>query len=251
MPTLPPPDPTRNPFLEQALQYAARGWPVFPLVPGTKEPFAGSHGFKDATTDPEKIRHWWAKTPDANVGIATGAVSGVFVLDADLHRVPECLKELEKRHGALPKTYTVATARNGRHYYFQMPPGRGVRCGTDKLDKGLDVKGDGGYVVAPPSIFEGGTYKVLNATPPATPPEWLVDLVALQRDRGTEGTEKQKPSLPLCLSVNPFSIKSREVHRGRRQAFLAPGGTPERPVLADPRTGFDQRVHAGRKNERL
>jgi putative DNA primase/helicase len=82
-----PPNP--NPYLEAALSYAARGWAIFPLVPGSKKPFGKAHecgapshqhGFKDATTDPAIITAWWTEHPDANIGVATGKVSGVTSL---------------------------------------------------------------------------------------------------------------------------------------------------------------------------
>jgi hypothetical protein len=161
----------------------------------------GSKGFKDATTCASRIRDLWTQTPDANVAIATGAVSGVFVVDADLYKDENCLSLLENRSGPLGATYTVMTPRGGRHFYFQQPPEGRVGSGEGKLGRFLDVKGDGGYVVAPPSIFEGAQYKRVNGTAPAVPPSWLWALVSAQRDRGTEGTEVVAPS--LCSSVSP------------------------------------------------
>ena len=76
----PPPDST---LLKAALRYAARGWAVFPLAPGTKVPLKGSNGVKDATKNTDQIRSWWTKNPDANIGCATGAASGCTVLDLD------------------------------------------------------------------------------------------------------------------------------------------------------------------------
>src|SRR5436309_6082569 len=98
-------------MLARALEYAQRGWHVFPLAPGTKKPIKGSNGFKDATTSASRIRDWWRESPDANVAIATGTVSGVFVVDADLYKDESCLKRLEDRYGALGATYTVMTPR--------------------------------------------------------------------------------------------------------------------------------------------
>ncbi len=72
--------------LDRALAYARHGWPVFPCVPGGKEP-ATRHGFRDASTDPGQIRHWWNRLPGANVAIATGS-PGPDVLDVDQHGPP-------------------------------------------------------------------------------------------------------------------------------------------------------------------
>jgi Bifunctional DNA primase/polymerase, N-terminal len=92
------------------LQYAARGLLVFPLAPGTIKPCKGSHGYKDATRDPDVIRRWWWQTPRANIGIATGAVSGLLILDVDpRHDGPVSLAALEQKHGRLPP------GANGEH----------------------------------------------------------------------------------------------------------------------------------------
>ena len=87
------------------------------------------------------------------------------------------MKRLEKKHGQLPETYTVQTPRGGRHYYFQTPDALPIKSRSDVLAVGIDVRGDGGYVVAPGSTVGGKPYRVLNATPPAMPPQWLVEAV--------------------------------------------------------------------------
>lgn len=149
--------------------YAKNGWPVVPLhTPsgdggcscsrGKECPSPGKHprtpnGFKDASTDSFQIGEWWEKWPDANIGIVTGAVSGLFVLDVDLrHGGDETLAQMERQYGALPRTAKVRTG-GGWHYYFRHPGGE-VRSG--KLGPGIDLKADGGYVVAPPSLHASG-----------------------------------------------------------------------------------------------
>ena len=137
-----------------AASYAARGWAVFPLQPGGKEPLT-PHGFKDASIYPEAIAGWWRRWPAANVAIATGTLSGVAVLDIDPRNGgDESLRDLEARYGPLPDTPTVLTGGGGQHYYFAIPKGMTVR--SRRLAPGVDLKGEGGYVVAPPSVHPSG-----------------------------------------------------------------------------------------------
>src|SRR5665811_1384776 len=103
-------------FLQAALDYAARGLPVFPCVPRDKTP-ATKRGFHDATMNPATIRRWWLAT-NYNIGIRTGAASGVFVIDIDGNDGAASLYALEAEHGALPATPEVITAR-GRHLWFK------------------------------------------------------------------------------------------------------------------------------------
>jgi hypothetical protein len=109
-------------------------------------------GFKAATVGPSQIRAWWEKWPDANIGIATGQASGLLVLDIDGADGLTALQRLRDLNGLLPATLTVATGR-GLHLYYALRQGEEVRCSSSE---GLDVRGDGGYVVAPPSVHETG-----------------------------------------------------------------------------------------------
>jgi predicted P-loop ATPase len=163
-----------NPRLLAALSYAKRGWAVLACQPRGKAP-ATKHGFKDATAQNSRIVPMWAANAHANVGIATGRVSGIVVLDVDPRNGGDAsLLELERVHGSLPETLGVATGGGGRHLYFAAPKGP-VRSGV--LADGLDFKVDGGYVVAPPSIHpDGGQYRWLNdpaKTNLAPCPEWV------------------------------------------------------------------------------
>ncbi|MHB8469998.1 MAG: bifunctional DNA primase/polymerase [Gaiellaceae bacterium] len=149
-------------MLAAALTYAATGLAVFPVKPNSKEP-ATVNGFKSATTDAEQLRSWWERWPDANVGIRCGAESGIVVLDVDVqHGGAKTLAELEQRHGKLPWPHSL-TGGGGNHYGFTHP-GVEVRNSAGKLGPGLDVRGDGGYIVAPPSVHENGRrYKQLRS----------------------------------------------------------------------------------------
>jgi putative DNA primase/helicase len=191
-----------------ALDYARRGWAVFPLhavLPGGgcdcctapcgstgKHPLT-RHGLKDATKEEAAVRANWTNRPTANVGIATGAVSSVVVLDVDpAHGGDESLAKLLAEHGALPETRVVATGGGGRHYYFKHPGGR-VPNSAGKLGRGLDVRGDGGYVVAPPSNHvSGGTYRWLDEREPADAPAWLVaQIVAPEEVKATVASKER------------------------------------------------------------
>lgn len=182
----------------EALRCAQRGWHVFPVYSvrdgvctcrkGTAcEDNSGKHprtvnGLNDATTARRTIAAWWSKWPDANIGVATGAVSGLFVLDVDPRNGgDDSLDLLISQHGPLPDTVEVLTGGGGRHIYFAYDGVEGIKNSSSKLDPGLDIKTDGGYVVAPPSMhISGGRYEWEASSHPsdetlAPPPKWLVD----------------------------------------------------------------------------
>src|SRR6266404_162205 len=109
------------PLLAAALSYANRGWPVLPIRPESKVPLGAlaPHGLQNATTDPGTIRQWWTTTPTANVGIRTGVISGLVVLDVDPRRWgDEALWELERQHGKILETVETLTGGGGRHIFF-------------------------------------------------------------------------------------------------------------------------------------
>lgn len=141
-------------LLEHALQYASWGWAVFPLRPETKEP-ATEHGFKDATTDPAKIRKWWKQNPRFNIGIATGRVSGIFVVDIDPRNGGDVAAFWRAANLDTVRIGVVVTGSDGRHLYFRYPSDRDVPSRKEFVP-GIDLKSDGGYVVAPPSIHPNG-----------------------------------------------------------------------------------------------
>ncbi|HUK09395.1 MAG TPA: bifunctional DNA primase/polymerase [Stellaceae bacterium] len=131
------------------------------------------HGVKDASSDSKVIAEWWQRYPDANVGIATGAASGIFVLDIDpRHGGKDTLFALEKEHGDLPRTLTARTGE-GWHLYFQHVGGLRNRVGA--LGPGLDIRTDDGYVVGPPSLHANGKcYRWIDRSVIAAAPEWLI-----------------------------------------------------------------------------
>jgi KaiC/GvpD/RAD55 family RecA-like ATPase len=133
-----------------ALIYAQEfGWAVFPLVPREKRPLT-ANGLKNATTDAEQIAAWWTRHPDANIGMATGEISGVVVVDVDGPDGEAALATF----GDLPVTPVSSTGK-GRHLLFARPDG-GARNTASKLGRSLDTRGDGGYIVVPPSVHPSG-----------------------------------------------------------------------------------------------
>ncbi len=168
-------------MIEQALIYAKRGWAVFPCK--NKIPLT-AHGYKDASLDEAVIKQMFANHQNANIAIATGKVSGIFVVDIDVKNGvcgDESLHDLEGEFGKLPPTVESLTWSKGRHIFFRYPQ-IGVGCKTG-IRPGIDIRGDGGYVIAPPSVIEDKSYEWEASQHPdetmiADAPEWLVDLLS-------------------------------------------------------------------------
>ncbi len=161
-----------------AIAYAEQGTAVLPLQPHGKAPATAS-GVKQATTDTGIIDGWWTAAPNMNIGIATGSRSGIFVLDVDDEAGEQSLRELERTNGDLPETVEAITGK-GRHCYFRLGEGVSIRNSAGKLGPGLDVRGNEGFVVAPPSIHPSGRryeWSVDGASEFADAPQWLLDLV--------------------------------------------------------------------------
>lgn len=171
-----------NDSLLYAQEYAGYGWRVLPIKPGTKRPPMGQWQ-NHATTDPATIESWWTHLyRDHGVGIATGG--GLFVLDVDVSGDKvgdETLQDLEDAYGPLPETPTVVTGSGGRHYYFKAPAGMVIRNDAGKrLGAGLDIRGEGGQVVAPPTLGTLQRYEwelSPTETPVAPAPPWLLALL--------------------------------------------------------------------------
>lgn len=148
----------QNKLLEAAIEYTIQGFAVFPLRPKDKTPIY-SGGFKIASTDPEKVAEWWRKTPTANIGIATGQASGgLVIIDLDVDENKgingfETLRDWERSHSDLPDTANTITGRGGYHLFYRSQ--NPINNRVDVLP-GVDIRGDGGYIVAPPSIHPNG-----------------------------------------------------------------------------------------------
>lgn len=233
-----------------AARYAAGGLRVFPVHGVLPDPGGGwrctcaagagclragkhpltAHGLRDATRDAATIAAWWRRWPEANIGVATGrhAPGGaappdvpVVVLDIDGLGGEATIEALQGRHGQLPETWAVLTGGGGFHLWFAHPgAGRTVKTSAGALGPGLDMRGDGGYVVVPPSGHRSGNRYVWAETwrpgsvPLADMPGWLLDL--------TTGGDAPGPPRPAPdatrsrVNASPDDI----LPEGRRNAGL-------------------------------
>jgi len=223
-----------NPLLLAALDYAKRGWPIFPLRPRGKQPIT-TNGFKAATQDHDLILAWWATNPDANVGIATG--DAFDVLDIDGPEGKSAFLEYLKEQGAFPYVHPGPVSITGKGYHLLFTPtGRGNRAKLAEAP--IDFRGKGGYIVAPPSVHPlGHCYRWDKAghrtqtTPLPPAPAWLTTLL---------GQDK------VALPEPPRAIVKHDPITGRPFTIVLAGGiADQRPdilIVADS-LGLEYRVH--------
>ncbi len=161
---------------EGALRICGR-IPVFPCNQH-KRPMT-PRGFYDASSDPALVSEWWTRWPDALIGIPTGERSGLVVLDLDApgeHKADGLVSFAGIRAGRdLPPHPVVRTRSGGEHHYFSNQSPRQVRNRASKMAPGVDQRGQGGYVIVPPSP---GYTPIDDTWPPPPPPPWLLDLMA-------------------------------------------------------------------------
>lgn len=189
-------------LLDAALCYARDGRAVLPLhtpiFSGTVRCSCGApdcgknigkhpriaRGCHAADRDPDEIRRWWRRWPDANLGLATGTPSGIFVVDVDpRHGGDQALCDLEQEHGPIPPTWRFLTGGGGEHILFNYPSGERLGNSAGRLGDGLDARGEGGFIVAPPSLHANGRRYAISVdhhpdeVPLAEPPAWLLALL--------------------------------------------------------------------------
>jgi len=141
--------------IDTARRYLARGWSLLPLRSQDKRPLVAWEPLQSSHPSAEQVADWFGRWPDANIGIVTGEISNLIVLDIDpKHGGDASLDRLERQFGQLPATIEVTTGGGGHHFYFAHPGGL-IRSRTG-LAQGVDLRGDGGYIVAPPSIHPSG-----------------------------------------------------------------------------------------------
>jgi bifunctional DNA primase/polymerase-like protein len=213
--------------------YAARGWAVLPLwwpaaggcTCGRQEcPSNGKHplgdlvphGLEQATTDQSQIVRWWTARSSANVGLRTGAVSGLVVLDVDGPTGEASLRELAQRHGRFRAAW-ARTGSGGWHAYLSHP-GQEVPNSASRLGPKLDVRGDGGYVVAPPSLHASGDRYRWRSAPPQQlppPPTWMLELLV---------PPPPPPARPVRLESGLSAYVVAAVEGEAREVAQAPAG---------------------------
>jgi hypothetical protein len=173
-----------NPLAAAACAYAENGWHVLPVNAETKLPRTrwrkGGPASK-STTDEVTIQRWWRRWPTAGIGIETGPISGVVVLDIDGDEGHVSLKQYEADHGPLPETLQATTPSGGVHFYFQ---GEDLKTAAGLLGEGLDTRGGGGFVLAPPTVRPDGSAYVWadEGVMPAPLPQVLADAAARRTD---------------------------------------------------------------------
>jgi hypothetical protein len=199
--------------LEYALSYARRGWRVHPLhtpqaadgcscgKPGChsigKHPWTRS-GVRDATNDEATIRQWWGEHPDANIGLATGEASGVVVVDLDGPAGIDAFQSLSGDHGGeIGEPLIAATGGGGQHLFYAHEPGLRNRSKID--GKPIDLRADGGYVAAPPSLHRSGKrYEWIggdDGRQPGKMPAWLLEFVKPKPIEAPKVTPAVSPSI--------------------------------------------------------
>lgn len=170
---------TSSDLLKSAMAFANLGYAIFPCLPGKKSP-ATDHGHKNASCDREQIASWWTRLPEANIGLST---AGMVVIDIDGEN-NTWLADQPDRLAGLEAAPCSMTPRGGRHFYFRQPEGVDIRCSVGKLAPQVDVRANGGYIIAPPSVFDGKQYRwqdnasldrSLSELP--APPTWLLDQI--------------------------------------------------------------------------
>lgn len=215
--------------LDAALAYAARrGWPVFPCAwsgPRRKQPLI-ARGFHEASTEEAVIRGWWSRWPAALVGVPTGRRSGFVVLDIDIKRDDANGFDSLAEMGAvpLPDTPMAHTASGGLHVYFGVPE-RELRNSAGRLGPGLDVRGEGGYVVVPSpgSGYRWDPSRNLRTVPLAPAPAWIWPA---EPDRCT-------PARPVRPSAFMSRYAEAALDRACRAIIAAAAGSQERTVNSE------------------
>lgn len=225
----------------EALNLAAAGWPVFPLVANGKSP-ATEHGLNDATCDADIIRQWWKRMPAANMGIALP--SALVAVDVDTKNGTDgfaTLAALQDEHGPLPATRTVQTPSGGQHLMFTKPTHLRIKNRT-AIRPGLDVRSSGGYLVAPPSVIDGVAYQVLNDCDPAPAPQWLLDVLAEDK---SQVPAKPVEASPQRQSGAHDAYTTRAIERAT-SAVLAAGEGERNATLNASAYGLARLAGAGR-----
>lgn len=214
-------------FEDAASYYVGLGWQVLPLAAMSKLPaIKGGHGFKDATDDWPTIEGWIRAYPNCNIGIATGEVSGITVVDIDPRNGGDAsIARLAGKGLLFPPGPEARTGNNGRHLIFAYEPS--VKASKDRLGPGVDLKANGGYIVAAPSVIAksengpGGQYRWTRPPHPRTPlprlPRWAVEMLV-----------PKKPTLPTFQRQHVTTADSARRSLEGMASRLASAGSGQR-----------------------
>lgn len=168
---------------DAAIRYANLGIPIFPCVPGGKQPLT-SNGFHDATSNARAVHAWWQRTPEANIGLPTGSSTGVLVVDVDVHTGGSGFAAFERARSAGHAEgwgWLVGTPSGGLHAYYPTTADQQQRSWQVPTSH-IDFRGDGGYIIAPPSRVDvGGVLRPYEVIAVTTQPTRPVDAMALRR----------------------------------------------------------------------
>ncbi len=229
-------------LLTAALRYAAQEFRVLPIHTRERNGICscgkpkcqniGKHprtknGWKDASADPKVIKDWWRRWPRANVGIVTGATTGIVVLDVDpRHGGEKSLEELLRTYGPIPTTWMCHTGGGGRHFYFKHPGG--TFRNKPSLLPGIDLRGDGGYIVAPPSLhatgqtYEWGLSSRIGGVELADMPGWLRKKLTAPRPPAVRSQGASGPILEGSRNDSLCSLAGAMRRKGmEEQAIVA------------------------------
>jgi len=213
-------------------------WPIFPCNPLDKRPLV-ENGFKAATTDPKQIAKWWRRWPNAMIGVPTGEVSGFFCVDQDRKEEGKDgvatwdAWTIEYREVILTRAHT--TPSTGRHALFQMVAGiRNIPL--DRLGPGIEIKGDGGYIVVPPSKMHDGREYVGNDIPVAPAPKWLIDKIFRYYQHRNEKEEKREQHEPVDIDLVRYALSL--ISDDSYQAWFEIGGALRGAFSKDPEEGY-------------
>jgi putative DNA primase/helicase len=264
--------PLEHRMADHALAYAARGWHVFPAEFGPdnekKSHKAAKHSNGrawGATTNAAEIRRDFGRWPDA-IGIVTGPKSGIFVVEADTpegHDVDgiASLRALEAKHGPLPATLMAESPSGSLHYYFKWPDGVTIKNDTSKIASGVDQRGEGGMVIAPPSVRPGkGHYRWLNANAVADAPQWLIKLATAGDGDALHVANSEPEADPALLTAamavipndavyadKPPGVTQQEYNKVGMACFAAFGGSAEGFAAFDQWARKSKKYHGGTK----
>lgn len=240
-------DDAPSPMLSFALDYVRRGWPVFPCNPLNKHPFLkcdvdaagaeiqGTGGLKKASLDPAQVKDWWQKWPNAMIGVPMGQSSGVWAIDPDAPKKdaqPDGRKhwaELKLKHGNHAPTHAHNTPNQGQHILFKWRPDKAVGNREGALKRtGINVRGEGGYLIVPPSmVADGRRYEFsesLDIFKFAEAPDWLYELIFAKPSISEQALELVRPPARLQGTAHAEYADAALHNEADNVATAPPGG---------------------------